>query len=152
MSSKEDKKGLKPIGRLIKQDSHSKKNFVNQLSSNQALEGKIRDSKDFQFYGITKTKAGDAVLSLALKLILQDGEQLVIQYHELQSPVRFKPSDILTFSTPTLSITIEGKNLESILDYIAEHRLVWIKEPDNSFIQTKDGEPEVTSIKIEEKE
>jgi len=117
MSSKEDKKNIPTL--------LANKSKRNSFAQNLAPEGRIRDSKDYQFYGITKTKAGDAILSLALKLILQDGEQLILQYHELQSPIRFKPSDIITFSTPTLSVTIEGKNLESILDYISEHRLVW---------------------------
>jgi len=151
-SQKEDKKNVKTIGRLVRPDSNSKKNFSNQFAPNKEPEGKIRNSKDYQFYGITKTKAGDAALSLALKLILEDGEQIIIQYHELQSPIIFKPSDSkIIFSTPTLSATIEGKNLEPILDYISEHRLVWIKEPDNSFGQAIENEPEITKIKIEEK-
>ena len=145
-SQKEDKKNIPTL-----LANKSKRNTTGSFTQNLAPEGKIRDSRDYQFYGITKTKAGDAVLSLALKLILEDGEQIIIQYHELQSPIRFKPADIITFSTSTLSVTIEGKNLEPILDYISEHRLVWIKEPDNSFGQGNDNEPEVTNIKIEEK-
>ena len=144
-SQKEDKKSLPTL------INKPKRNIAGKFTQNLAPEAKIRNSKDYQFYGITKTNAGDATLSLALKLILENGEQLILQYHELQSPIRFKPADLITFSTPTLSVTIEGKKLESILDYISEHRLVWIKEPDNSFGQANDNEPQVTNIKIEEK-
>lgn len=129
-----------------------KRNTTSNFTQKVAPEGKIRDSKDLDFYGITRTKAGDAVLSLALKLILENGEQLIIQYHDLQSPIRFYPEDKITCATPTLSVTIEGENLEAILDYISEHRLVWIKEPDNSFGAAKETDkPIVTKITIEEK-
>ncbi len=130
----------------------SKRNITGSYTQKVAPEGKIRESKDSDFYGITKTRAGEAVLSLALKLILENGEQLIIQYHDLQSPIRFYPEDKITCSTPTLSLIIEGKNLEDILDYMSEHRLVWIKEPDNSFGATQQTDkPIITKITIEEK-
>ena len=146
MSSQEENKN---IPTLISKGH--KRNITGSFAKNVVPEGKIRDSKDFAFYGVTKTQAGHAVLSLALKLILENGEQIIIQYHELQSPVRFRPADIITLNTPTLLVTLEGKNLESVLDYISEHRLVWIKEPDNSFGEEKEEEPTITRIKIEEK-
>lgn len=92
---------------------------------------------------------GIASQSLALKLILETGEQYAIQYHELTSPMRFNGSDVIRISTPYLSITIKGNRLEDIFDYLAEFRLVWIKEPDSDFMRADSNEPEVQQILVE---
>jgi len=111
---------------------------------------RIRISKDFAFYGVTQTKSGQAEISLALKIIKADGEQLIIQYHELISPMRFNGVDKIELSTSSLKIIILGKNLGDLIDYLAEHRLVWIKEPDSDFVQVDEGEVEVVNFLIEE--
>ena len=125
-----------------------RRNIANRIISNiiSLNRSKIKKSVDFTFYGYTNG------IPLALKLILKNGKQIIIQYHELQSPIRLKPG-IITFSTPTLLVTIEGVNLEPVLDYISEHQLVWIAEPDNSWneIEEKKEEPTVKSIKVEER-
>ena len=100
--------------------------------------------------GASKSKSGVAEVSLALKLIMEDGSQLEIQYHEFVSPMKFDGATLIEISTPTLSIKINGKNLQSIFDYLMEHRLVWIKEPDSSMVETKEGEAEIEKIEIEE--
>lgn len=110
----------------------------------------IRPSENFTFYGITKTKGGDAEISLALKLIMENGSQYIIQYHEINSPMKYDGATTIELNTPTLSITISGKRLDDIIDYLAEHRLVWIKEPDSDFTETNEAEPEIEKITIEE--
>ena len=111
----------------------------------------IRPSENFTFYGVTKTKTGDAEVSIALKIIMEDGSQLVIQYHEINSPMRYNGADTIELYTPTLSIKIIGNNLDILIDYLAEQRLVWIKEPDSDFSKTDEEEPEIEKIDIEEK-
>ena len=106
-------------------------------------DSRIRISKDFPFYGVTQTKSGHAEISLALKIIKANGEQLIIQYHELISPMRFNGADKIELSTSYLKITISGKNLGVLVDYLAEHRLVWIKEPDSDWVEVKEGEVEI---------
>lgn len=133
---KEDKK---PIGKLI-QDR--KPNY---------LDKRIRISEDFPFYGITKTQAGNPEISIALKIIMADNSQLVVQYHELISPMRYDGATVIQLSTITLDIKIQGKNLDSIIDYLAEHRLVWIKEPDSDWGEVKEGEIKIERIEINEK-
>lgn len=110
----------------------------------------IRPSENFTFYGITKTKAGDAEISLALKLIMENGSQLIIQYYEINSPMRYDGANTIELNTPTLSITITGKRLDDIIDYLAEHRLVWIKEPDSDFTEIDEAEPEIEKIEVKE--
>ena len=61
-----------PIGRLLSKDE-AKASY---------LDKRIRISEDFTFYGITKTKAGAAEISIGLKFILASGEELVFDYHE----------------------------------------------------------------------
>ena len=116
-------------------------------------DSRIRISKDFPFYGVTQTKSGHAEISLALKIIKANGEQLIVQYHELISPMRFNGADKIELSTSYLKIAISGKNLGSLIDYLAEHRLVWIKEPDSDFVKVNEGEVEINKngIEIEER-
>lgn len=110
---------------------------------------RIRQSKDFAFYGVTKTQAGNPEISLALKLILKDGSQLLIQYHELNSPMKFDGSTQIELHTHSLNIVIRGARLEPLFDYLAEHRLMWVKEPDSDFVQVKEAEPRIERIEVE---
>lgn len=109
---------------------------------------RVRISKDFTFYGVTQTKSGEPEISIALKLIMANGSQLIIQYHELISPMRYNGADKIELSTTSLSIVITGKNLQDVFDYLAEHRLVWIKEPDSDFVQAKEGEGVVEGVEV----
>ena len=134
--SHQQEEGKKPFGKLI-QDK--KPNY---------LDKRIRISEDFPFYGVTKTKAGDPEITIALKLIMADGSQLVVQYHELISPMRYDGATTIKLSTLTLEIIITGKNLDNLIDYLAEHRLMWIKEPDSDFVEKREGEVEIKSIEV----
>lgn len=140
MSSHQEKVGKRDIPTLLskKKDSYSKPSV-------------IRPSENFTFYGITKTKAGDAEISIALKLIMENGSQLIIQYHEINSPMKYDGATTIELNTSTLSVKITGKRLDDIIDYLAEHRLVWIKEPDSDFTEINEAEPEIEKITIEEK-
>lgn len=114
---------------------------------------RIRRSRDFNFYGITQSRTGSAERSITVKFIRSNGEQLVIPYHDLNSPYRFDGKNTLELSTSTLHIIIEGKGLEKILDYLAENRLMWIKEPltseDSFFSSDDEDEMVVSDIKVE---
>lgn len=113
---------------------------------------KVRDARNFTFFGVTKGIIQDAPISIAFKIILQNGEQHIFQYHELVSPMVFNGSSKIVLNTSSLSITIEGKKLNLILDYLSEHRLMWIKEPDSEFMQISyEWEAEIDKIIIEER-
>lgn len=111
-------------------------------------ENRIRPSNDFEFYGITKTVRGEPTLSMALKIILKDGRQYAFNYHELVSPIEYDGASEIVIQTIGKSIKIEGKNLESLFDYILEHRVVWMKEPDASLVPANDNEVEISSISV----
>jgi len=130
--SHQQKEDRKPIGRILQ-----------EKKTGSFTDTRIRISKDFTFYGITQTKSGSAEISLALKIIKETGEQLIVQYHEFMSPMRFDGATTIKLATPSLTIKIVGKNLTDIIDYLAEHRLVWITEPDSDFTQVKEGEVEI---------
>ena len=112
MSTHQEKVGKSNIPTLLDR----KKNQYSKPSS-------IRPSDNFTFYGVTKTKGGEAEISLALKLIMENGSQLIIQYHEINSPMKYDGATTIELNTSTLSITITGKRLDDIIDYLAEHRL-----------------------------
>ena len=93
---------------------------------------KIRRSRDFRFYGITQSRTGTPEHTFALKIIKSDKEQLVIPYHDIGTPIKFDGKGIIEISAASIHLIIEGKGLDKILDYLAEHRLMWIKEPETS--------------------
>lgn len=134
------------------QEKHGKKSYDHFLQEKKGhpdfIDGRIRVSKDFTFYGVTQTKSGEPEISLALKIILASGEQLIFQYHELISPMRYNGADKITLATTTMNIVITGMRLENIIDYLAEHRLVWIKEPDSDFVKVDAGETYVERIEV----
>ena len=116
----------------------------------------IRKAKDRKFYGFTHDQAGMHPLSIALDIFQKDGNRLGVYYLEIASPVRFNQGGgvqraSISFNTPTLLITIEGKNLVSVYEYLLEQRLVWLKEKDSSFAEVKENEPLIENIKIEER-
>jgi len=115
-------------------------------------EAKIRRSRDFKFYGITQARTGRNETTMAFKIIQSSLEQLVIPYHDIATPIKFDGKNTIEMSASTLHITIEGQGLEILLDYIIEHRLMWVKEPENSsdtFLSNDDnGEIIITSIDV----
>lgn len=129
----------KPIGRILQDKKPS------------FLDERIRISKDFTFYGVTQTRAGEAEISIAFKIIKTNGEQYIIDYHELISPKYFDGAGKIKLNTPYLSIVIEGKNLGNLVDYFAEHRVVWLKEPDSDFLKVGEGEVDIESIEVVER-
>ncbi len=136
------------------QQEVGKRKIPNLLDKRKDIYSKptiIRPSENFTCFGVTKTKAGDAEISLALKIIMEDGKQYIIQYHEINSPMKYDGATTIKLNTPSVTITITGKRMDDIIDYLAEHRLVWIKEPDSDFTQTEENEPEIEKIIIEEK-
>ena len=83
---------------------------------------------------------------------MRNGEEYGFDYHELISPKFFNGSSKIVLQTSSMSITIEGKKLKLILDYLMEHRLMWIKEPDSEFMRLSyEWESEIDKITIEER-
>ena len=115
-------------------------------------ESKIRRSRDFRFYGVTQSRTGSPERSLSLKLIKSSMEQLVIPYHDFGSPISYDGKGTIELTASTIHITIEGKGLGKLLDYLAEHRLMWIKEPENTADTFNSGGDEddivITSIEV----
>lgn len=126
-------------------------------SNNYGISDKvpIRKSKDSAFYGVTFDQAGRHPISLAIDFFRKDGSRFGIFNMEINSPILFdlggeiKPQSIL-LKTNSIEITIEGRNLQKVYEYILEQRLVWVKEPDSSHTEIKEGEVEIEKIEIEE--
>ena len=117
----------------------------------------IRKSKDFTFYGVTFDQAGRHPISLAIDFFMNDGNRIGIFNMEIASPVLFdlggevKPQSII-LRTSFYEILIEGRNLQKVYEYILEQRLVWIKEPDNSFIAENDSDTVIEKIELKERQ
>lgn len=108
----------------------------------------IRKAKDRGCYAYTFDQAGRHPISLAIDLMLKDGSRYGIFYMEIQSPIQYQLGDgesgqKILFKTHTIGITIEGRGLGPIYEYLLEQRLVWLAEM-NSFFAKKDK----TSIEL----
>ena len=112
----------------------------------------IRKAKDRKYYGYTFDQAGRHPISLAIDFFTKDGNRFGIFYMEIASPIMFNLGDGATgqtiiMRTSALEITIEGKGLAPIYEYLLEQRLVWMKELDASFSPTN-NETIIDSIEI----
>lgn len=102
------------------------------------------------FFGITVERAGIPENAIALKFITNNGEQKAIHYHDIMSPMDFDGGGNIVLSTPRLVVTIEGQDLGELFDYIIEHRVKWISEPQSSFVEVEAGKPRIISFRFEE--
>lgn len=100
-----------------------------------------------EFYGIADNREGNAI---SLKFITALGEQKAIHYHDLVSPMDYDGESKIILSTTRLTVTIKGNNLDDLFDHIIQHQVKWIKEPDQSFAENREGAVVITSIKFEE--
>lgn len=98
----------------------------------QLVEKGVRASKSFTYYGITISKSGVLPQSLALKIILQDGSQQAINYHEFISPLKFNGKTEIELQTSSIKVKIIGNHLEKLFDYILENAVVWIENKGES--------------------
>lgn len=98
------------------------------------------------FFGIADENAGNAI---ALKFIFQLGEQRAIHYHDILSPMDYNGDNEIILSTTRSKIIINGKNLDKLFDYIIQHRVLFLKEPQDSFIEVSEGEVEISSIRFD---
>lgn len=99
------------------------------------------------FFGISDERMGNV---LALKVVSAIGSQRAIHYHDIISPMDFNGDSQIVLFTTAIKIIINGRNLEKLFDYIIQHRVMWLKEPQESFIQTPDEEVEISDISFEE--
>ncbi len=98
------------------------------------------------FFGIADKNEGHV---LALKLITETGEQKAIHYHDILSPMDYNGDSEITLSTTRVTIIINSKNLDDLFDHIIQHQVKWLKEPEEQFPQTEEGEVEISSIRFE---
>lgn len=99
------------------------------------------------FFGISDERTGNV---LAIKLISSVGTQKAIHYHDIISPMDFDGESQIILSTSGLKMTIIGHNLGKLFDYIIQHRVMWVKEPQGSFAKMDEGEVEINTIRFEE--
>jgi 3-deoxy-D-arabino-heptulosonate 7-phosphate (DAHP) synthase class II len=99
------------------------------------------------FFGVSDERVGNV---LAIKLISSIGTQKAIHYHDIISPMDFDGESQIILLTMGLKITITGHNLEKLFDYIIQHRVMWLKEPQQSFTSQEEKEVEIKTIKFEE--
>ena len=106
----------------------------------------LRTKVENPFFDIASEQEGNI---LALKITNSIGEQRAIHYHDLVSPMDYNGENQITLLTPRIKIAIYGQNLDDLFDYIIQHRVKWIKEPQESFQQVREKEAEIIEIRFE---
>ncbi len=96
--------------------------------------------------------AHNQVTPAGFKIIYAAGNTAAVYYHDVISPISYDGKGEIQVKIPGAIIRITGKNLQILFDYFFEARIVWIKEPDSSFVEAGEGQPEIESIKIEPRE
>ena len=136
----------------LRQQLEQGNSFANKLKPDY-----IRRAKDRKFYGYTFDQAnGRHPLSLALDFFTKDGNRFGIYYMEIASPVLFDlgtegSGQKIVLRVSSSEITIEGKHLSPIYEYILEQRLVWLKEQDVSFVEVVEDEPVIEKIEVKDR-
>jgi hypothetical protein len=126
--------------------------FIDRIKEGTVSNTPVTESED-TFFGL----AIGNTQAISFRIDFQSGEQYFIQYHELTSPFKFDGSKEISLETPALIIKVIGRNLNKVFEYLGHHRLGWLKEPVNEWMdkQIKDiqySEPVIEKIKVEEKD
>jgi hypothetical protein len=108
----------------------------------------VPPENDFAFFGL----AHNQVSSAGFKIIFAAGNIAAIFYHDIVSPITYDGIGIIELRTPSLVLNITGKNLNPLFDHLFENRVAWIMEPDASFTQVGEGQPEIETITLQLKE
>ncbi|MCB9352244.1 MAG: hypothetical protein H6573_32840 [Lewinellaceae bacterium] len=107
----------------------------------------LRTRGTSEFYGIAEEREGNVI---ALKFITNLGEQKAIHYHDIISPMDYNGDSEIRLMTTRVTVIIKGSNLDDLFDYIIQHQVKWIREPEDSFPQgLEEGDLEITSIRFE---
>lgn len=110
--------------------------------TNSAMKG--RGSSPY--YTLTDKESSMAV---AIKFVSANGEQKAVHYHDIVSPIEYDGNSRITLLTQRITVIIEGRSLDDLFDYIIQHRVKWVEEPQGSFPISRDEKLEITAIKFE---
>lgn len=121
--------------------------IVPKILKERNKESAIKTRGNSPFYGITDKESNMAV---AIKFVAANGEQKAIHYHDIVSPIDFDGNSRIMLLTPRVSILILGHNLNELFDYIIQHRVNWIEEPQESFDFLGNESLKVSEIRFEE--
>ena len=109
--------------------------------------GVLKSRGSSEYFGVTDRESS---MAIALKFILENGEQKAIHYHDIVSPMFFDGNSTIKLSTTSLSVLIQGNALSDLFDYIIQHRVKWVKELDQSFQSKSEEELIITELRFEE--
>jgi len=138
-----------------KEDKVSK--FTGLINRQRAPAEPIRKARDQEYFGTTFDRQGMHPVSAAIDFHLSSGDSFGVFYYAILSPILFNrgqgasPQKI-RLKTQTLEITIQGRNLYSVYEYLLEQRLVWVKEADSSFVPDEEGKTVIEQISFEERD
>lgn len=126
--------------------SQSDQNKVIPKLLQQKSNSVLKSRGESPFFGLTD---GESNMAVSMKLILENGEQKAIHYHDIVSPIEYDGNSKITLLTPRITIIIEGRNLDDLFDYIIQHRVKWVSEGEETFAIASTNKLGVYQIKFE---
>jgi hypothetical protein len=106
----------------------------------------LKSRGNSQFYGLSNERE----LAITLKVITANGSQKAMHYHDIISPMDYNGDSEIILCTTRLKVVITGRNLDILFDYIIQHRVMWLKEPEESFSLTDDNDAEIEAVRFED--
>ena len=92
------------------------------------------------------------VTPVGFKILFGDGRVAGIQYHDIISPLEYDGAGLITLRTRGAVISIKGKNLSGLFDFLLQNRVSLLREPDSSFMQGPEDQAEIETITLELKD
>lgn len=119
--------------------------FRNQSWTNPERSGNWQtpDEQDADFYGLER---GNRFVR-RFKLFFRTGSVISIPYAYLPVII-YDPDKHLKIKTGELEITIKGRGLDKLSDWLNEEKVLWIKESASN-IDSEDGDVFVSEIAVD---
>ena len=106
--------------------SNIKETFSGRSTSNAVRPTPEGRSRSFRYFGI----AEDTAFVLRIKLLFRDGRRVSIPYAYLPI-IELRPDGELSIRTEDLSITVYGRGLVELEQWLSVERVLWIKESES---------------------
>lgn len=101
--------------------------------------------KDSEVFGVDRQTTGYALM---LDVRLKTGESFALPYSFLVE-AHYDASGTLTLIFTTRKVTIKGRNLRTVYDFVLNHRLEFVQEENPLYDDTPEPAPFIGSIAVE---
>jgi hypothetical protein len=80
-----------------------------------------------------------------------NGDRMALAYIDLRA-MRFNPSEGIVLEFATRTVTIKGRRLKSIYEYLGRHQISYLSEQSDGFDDPADGKPIIERIIVADRD